>query len=191
MVPRVVLPMLAVVVLLAAACTHKGTSDKVTVESKPYVAALVRDLVGHGVGDIEVSGTQARCLAPRWVNVLQPTRLEAAGIEPSALAADAGMDAKAAKVPLTDAEIGKLVDAFGDCDMDLKAAYIDHATAGATLSDDDRSCLTDALSDDLIRRITTVEVTKGAAAVDRDATLSSDLFTALSACPGAIALDGG
>ncbi|CAN5681633.1 hypothetical protein BH10ACT1_BH10ACT1_42040 [soil metagenome] len=190
MVPKVVVPLLVALALTATACSDKGTSDKVTVESKPYVDALVTDLLDHGVGDLDITATEARCLAPRWVNVLQPARLEAAGVKASALRRDAGFDTKAAKVPLSDAEVDKLVEAFGDCQIDLEQSYIDHATAGAPLSPDDRACLQDALPDDLIRRMVGIELTQGDAAVDQDAKLSGELFAALSACPGAIDLGG-
>jgi hypothetical protein len=183
-------PVIAALVILVAGCGNDGTSDEVTVESKPYVDALVTDLETHGAGNIDLTGIQARCLAPRWVNVLQPERLEEANIDPEDLEEDTGFDTKAGKVPLSDAEIDKLVDAFGECDVDLQQAFIDHATSGATLSPEDRDCLDDALSDDFLHRMMGIELTKGPTAVDDDPTLSAELFEALSACPGAIDLGG-
>lgn len=190
MLAKVVVPLVVALALALSSCGDPGTNDEVTVASKPYVDALVGDLSAHGAGDIELTATQARCLAPRWVNVLQPERLQAAGIRPGTLARDVGFDVKAAEVPLTDGEVGHLVDAFGACDVDLEQAYVDHVTAGHAPDPTDRDCLADALSDDLLRRLVSVELTKGAAAVDQDANLSSELFDALSTCPGAIDVAG-
>jgi hypothetical protein len=175
-------------VVLTVACSDEDTPGTVTVAGKPYVDAMARGLTDHGAGDLTVTPSQARCIAPKWVNILEPERLDQAGVEPDELAADAGLDEKAARVALTEAEMSELVDAFGECDVDLTRAFVKGLTEGATIAADDERCLVEAVPEDLVRRLVAIEVTEGADAPDADAALMSELFEALSACPGAIDL---
>lgn len=190
MVPK--LMVVAVTCLLAAtvatACSDDATSDKVTVAGQPYVDAMTTSLTDHGAGDVGLSASEAACIAPKWVNILDPDQLDEAGVEPAQLETDQGLDEKAAKVALSDGEVSKLVDAFGECEVDLTVAFVRSLTAGATLGAADEACLVDAVPDDLARRMVGVEITKGADALDDDSGLMAELFEALSTCPGAIDL---
>lgn len=190
MVPKLMVLVTCLATAMAAtACGDGGTNDdKVTVAGKPYVEAMTTSLADHGVGGIDLSVTQAGCMAPKWVNILDPDQLDAAKVEPDQLEADQGLDDKAAQVALTDAEIAQLVDAFGECDVDLTRSFVRSLTEGATLTEDDEACLVDAVSDDLVRRMVSVEITKGTDASDDDPELMSELFEALGTCPGAIDL---
>lgn len=188
MVRKLVVVVVSCVAVVAAGCGDDGTSRTVTVEGKPYVDAMTSSLADHGAGEIELSAVESGCIAPKWVNILDPERLDEAGVEPAQLALDQGIDQKAAKVSLTDGEITKLVDAFGECQVDLTRSFVRSLTEGATLAADDEACLVDALPDDLVRRMVAVEVTKGVDGPDEDPNLMAELFQALSACPGAIDL---
>lgn len=188
MVRRAVVLVLAALVAMLAACGGSDGTDQVSVEGQPYVDALAGNLRDHGAGDVQLTASEAACVAPKWVNVLQPERLDQAGIEPADLEPDDGLDEKAGKVALRDAEIGELVDALGQCDLDLQTAFIATLTEGARLSLEDQDCLDDAISDDLARKVVGLQVTEGTEATDGDAALQAEVFQALSACPGAIDL---
>lgn len=190
MVPRLMVVVTCLAVATAAtACGDDGTNDdKVTVAGKPYVEAMTTSLADHGASGIDLSVTEARCIAPKWVNILDPDQMSQASVEPSQLEPDQGLDDKAAEVALSDAEIAKLVDAFGECDVDLTRSFVRSLTQGATLTENDETCLVDAVPDDLVRRMVSVEITKGTDASDDDPELMAELFEALGTCPGAIDL---
>lgn len=176
------------IALAATGCGDDDTPGTVTVEGKPYVEAMREGLLAHGAGSVTVDATAATCIAPKWVNILGPERLDAAGVAPSRLTGDDGLDVTAAKVALTDAQVSKLVDAFGECEVDLPAAFVHDLTRGASPSPEDEACLIDAVPTDLVQRIVGMQITEGDRAPDRDPELVEELFTALSACPGAIDL---
>lgn len=185
---RKLVVVVAACLVLVTGCGDDDAPDTVTVEGKPYVDALTTSLRLHGAGDLELTPSEARCLAPRWVNVLQPERLDEAGVEPEALESADGLDEKAPKVALTDGEISKLVDSFGECDVDLAPAFVHSLTEAADLTPAAEACLVDAIGDDLTRRSVALAVTDGADALDEDTGLMAELFDALSTCPGAIDL---
>lgn len=188
---RKLMVVVAVCVVLGTACGgDDDTPGTVSVEGKPYVDAMTDSLRVHGAGDLALTPAEARCIAPKWVNILRPERLDEAGVAPQDLASADGLDEKAPEVALTDGEISKLVDAFGECELDLQRAFVGSLTAGAALGPDDEACLVEAIPDDLTRRSVAMAVTDGVDAVDDDAGLMSELFQALSACPGAIDLGG-
>ncbi len=188
MVRRLMVVVACLAVLATACGGDDDTPGTVTVAGRPYVTAMARSLADHGAGDLHVTRSEATCIAPRWVNTLRPERLHEAGVEPDELSTDEGLDEKAARVALSDAEISELVDAIEACDVDLTATFVEGLTEGATVAADDERCLVEAVPDDLVRRLVAIEVTEGADAPDGDPTLMAELFEALSACPGAIDL---
>ncbi len=188
MVRKLMIVMVAGALSLTVACSDKATNGDDSEAGKPYVTAFATNLVADGVGDVALDHTEAACIAAKWVTIFRPERLKNAGIKASDLRRHQGVDDKVAGVALSDHEVAKLVAAFGECEVDLREAYLDSITQGATLSETDRICLTDAFSNDLIDRMMAVEITQGARAVDKDKGLSAEVFQALSACPGAIDL---
>lgn len=170
------------------ACSGSDGPAPVSVEARPYVVALGAGLREHGAGDVALSASEAACVAPKWIDVLEPARLDQAGIEPAELTPAGGLDEKAERVALRDAEIAELVDALGQCDLDVQTAFIGTLTEGARLSPADRACLDDAVSEDLTRKVLGVQITEGTEAAAGDEALMGELFEALSACPGAIDL---
>ena len=188
MLQKLIIVMVAAMVLFTVGCADKATSGTVSVEGKPYVRAFTSSLVDHGIGEVRLNPTQAACVAAKWVNIFQPERLDAAGVKASELRRAGGLDDKVAQVALSDAEITKLVEAFGDCEVDLRDAYITSITKGVTISEEDRTCLSEAFSSELIDEMMALEITKGVQAVDDDPKMAGDVFAALSSCPGAINL---
>ncbi len=184
----VVVGVVAALTLLGTGCSDDPATDDVPVEAQPYVEALSTALARDGAGGVELDSAQAACVAPRWVDVLDPRRLDDAGVDPVDLDGEGGLAERVEGVELTDADVDRLLDAVGDCDIDLHGAFLDGLTAGATPSDDDRACLDDAVSPDLARRAVALGVTDGQEAADGDPQLMTELFEALSACPGAIEL---
>ena len=186
MLQKLIIVMIAAMVPFTVACADKATSGTVSVEGKPYVRAFTTNLVDHGIGDVQLNPTQAACVAAKWVNIFQPERLDAAGVEASELRRAGGLDDKVAQVALSDAEITKLVEAFGDCEVDLRDSYITSITEGVSISEADRTCLSEAFSSQLIDEMMALQITKGAEAVDDDPKMAGEVFAALSSCPGAI-----
>lgn len=145
--------MVTVLLLATAGCSADGTSDTggpVSAEARPYVDALTTQFTLAGEGDFGLDDDRATCLANRWISILEPARLEGAGIEPTDFGVGPGdqSEAQLADVNLSDGEATEMVDAFGGCRIDLKAMTLDNLLG--PLSDDERSCLDDAVSDDLI-----------------------------------------
>lgn len=68
----------------------------------------------------------------------------------------------------------------------MKVSFL---ASDSTLTDDDRACLSDAISDDLLKEVLIVGLTKGPFALNRDSAPGKDFFTAIAKCPGAA--DGG
>lgn len=145
--------LIAVVLIAAAGCSADGTSDTdgpVSAEARPYVDALTAQFTLGGEGDFGLDDDRASCLAKRWVSTLEPARLEGAGIEPSDFGVGPGDqgEAEIADIALSDGEATEMVDAFDGCRIDLKTMTLDNLLG--PLSADERSCLDDAVSDDLI-----------------------------------------
>lgn len=181
---------LTALVVLAAGCGGKSPAPTKTVAPGPYIGALTTSLARYGAGSIDLTLTEAACVAPKWVDVLQADRLQRAGVVPRRLEADRGLDQKAGKVALGSTEVSRLVDAVGECDVDLQAAFIASLTQKALLSVENQACLADSISEKLARRVVGIEITEGTDGPDADPALRAEFFAALSACPGAIDLSG-
>lgn len=108
--------------VLAVACSDDGGGGGgigiggggVSDEAKPYVESLSKNLSMEGNESLlEVEEEQADCIAPKWVDILQPERLKKAGVK----AADLGADDSdlLVELKLSSDEGSALVDAFADC----------------------------------------------------------------------------
>jgi len=172
---------LALLAVLAAGCSDGGDGEiAVSPEAEPYVESLSENLSKGNESLLEVDDQQAACIAPKWINTMKPDRLRKAGIKP----ADLGTDDSDLLVglELTEDEGGALVDAFGDCGVDIKSSFL---ASDDSLDDDDRACLSEAISDDLLREVLIVGFTKGPLAIDQQSSPGKDFFAAIATCPGA------
>jgi len=172
----------ACLLLGATACS---SSDGGGDAASPYVASLKKNLETAKGNELKLTAKQADCLAPKWIDTITPERLEKAGIEPADLATS-DTDASITKLKLSDATAGSLIDAYGDCGVGLKKAFIDNVGSGSTMSADDKACLDEAITDDLLRDVLVATLTKGADALTNSSPEGKALITAVSACPGAL-----
>jgi len=184
----------AAAIVLAAGCGDDdddagGGDGEVSEEAQPYVDAMVEGMVSADEDeDLQLDQEQAECLAPRWVDTIGVDRLEEAGLEPEDFATDGDPDLSS--LGLSEDEGGELYDAFGACDIDLKAEFIRSLTADQDLSDEDADCLSDAFSDDFLRRIMVTSLVAGDDALDDNEELTSELLSVFSECPGAVDVGG-
>ncbi len=183
----------AAALVFAAGCGDDddagGDDVEVSDEAQPYVDAMVEGMVSTDDDeDLQLDQEQAECLAPRWVETIGVDRLQDAGLEPDDFATDGDPDLSS--LGLSEDEGGELYDAFGDCDIDLKAEFIRSLTADQELSEEDAACLSDAFSDDFLRRIMVTSLVAGDDALDDNEELTSELLSVFSECPGAIDTDG-
>lgn len=182
----------ACLAVVAAACGADGGDgviggggdDPVSADAEPYVKSLSQNLSNGNESLLEVDNEQADCIAPKWVETLKPDRLKKARIKP----ADLGTDDSdlLLSLKLSEAEGRDLVNAFGDCGVDVKATFL---ASDSTLTDDDKACLSAALSEDVVKEVLVTGFTKGPYALGEAGGPGKDLAAALAKCPGAT--DGG
>jgi hypothetical protein len=185
----------AAAIVLAGGCGDDddagGGDVEVSDEAQPYVDAMIAGMVSSDDDeddDLQLEQDQAECLAPRWVETIGVDRLQDAGLEPDDFATDSDPDLSA--LDLSDEEGGELYDAFGTCDIDLKAEFIRSLTTEQNLSEEDADCLSDAFSDDFLRRIMVISLVEGDDALDDNEELTGELLSVFSECPGAIDVGG-
>lgn len=166
----------------------RGDSE-VSSEAKPYADALAENFTTPEEGEIALNTEEAGCVAPKWVDTMTPERLKEAGVQPADLAGDEN-EKKIVGLGLGADEAASMIDAFGDCDVDLKGLYIDGLADDGSLTDEDRACLDDAISDQLLKDVLVIGLTEGDAAFDEESGPGKEFVAALRKCPGATG-DGG
>ena len=121
----------------------------VSEEAQPYVDALVESAADNEGGDIPFGEEQAECVAPEWVEILDPAELEAAGITPQELAE---RDEVMNEVDLTEDDGAAMYDALVECDVDVRSSIVASMGEDTELAEEDRQCLEDAFDDDMLPR---------------------------------------
>ncbi len=94
-----------------------GGGDEVSAEAKPYVDELKKAMTADGE-ELQLTGSQADCMAPKFIDAIGVDTLKAKGITPEDMASDSDTDFD--ELDLTDAQGTKMVDAFSACDVSLK-----------------------------------------------------------------------
>ncbi len=153
-------------------------------DAQAYVDAMIESFDNSDPEELQINREQAQCLAPRWVEAIGADRLAAAGIEPRDFAAEGDVDLT--EVGLSDEDGNAMYDAFGECDIDVKTVFVESFSAERDVSDEDKDCLTDAMSDDLLRRIMVTTFVEGDEALNQDEELSGELFGVFADCPGLV-----
>ncbi len=140
-----------------------------------YVAAIERSLrTGDG---LTTTSEEAECIAPKWLDTIGIDRLKEHDIAPSQIGDDVNDDGSAlSDLGLTDDEGNALFDAFGDCDVDIGAKFIDLVTEGQ--SAEVTTCIADALTADLLRRLMVSSIVEA----QPDDQLSADFNAAVGPC---------
>jgi hypothetical protein len=161
-----------------------GGGDDVSEAEQPYVDAMIENFRSGDADELTLTDEQAECVGPKWIDTIGVERLEEAGLEPSDIASDSESDIS--ELGLSEDEGGELYDAFGACDVDLQALFIDSLAADEDLTDEDRQCLVDNFDEDFLRRILVLTLTQGDDALEGDEELTGELFDVFSECPGAV-----
>ena len=123
---------ISAVMALFTACggdDDDGGSDDVSEDAQPYVDALIASAADQEPGDLQFEEGQVECVAPRWIEVFDPARLEEAGITPEELASS---DDPPAELDLTEEDGAALYDAMVECGVDLRGEFIDASRATAS-----------------------------------------------------------
>jgi hypothetical protein len=171
-------------VALVTACGDDDDDGEVSEGAQPYVDAMIESFDNAPPDELQIDREQARCLAPRWVEAIGAERLQAAGIEPRDFA-DQG-DVDLTEVGLSEDDGNAMYDAFGECDIDVKRVFVESFSTDRDVSDEDKDCLADAMSDDLLRRIMVTTFVAGDEALNQDEALTGELFGVFSDCPGLV-----
>ena len=152
---------------------QETSTDGPSVAAGPYVEALAEQLATDGSGASSFDAEQSSCVAEKWVTVMDPERLEAAGVEPDDLRSDIVDDVAA--LELTEDDAATMARSFGDCDIDLVAAYLDQAREQTSISTEQEGCVRASLTQDLFEQRVAAIVLYGRAALDDDDGLSEEV----------------
>ena len=140
-----------------------------------YLAAIERSL-SSGDG-LSTTPEQAECMAPKWLDTIGVDRLKDRGVAPSEIGDDVNDDGSAlSDLGLTDDEGTALYDAFGECDVDIRAQFVEFATDGQP--PEIVECIDDALTPDLLRRVMIASIVQQAP----DDELQADFEAAIGPC---------
>lgn len=152
-------------------------------DAEPYVETLADALASGASGGLPVDPEAARCLAPRWVDVLGEDRLVAAGVTPEQLASGYGADTSAALGELIDdGTATAMVDAFGACAVDVEQVFVEAISAGRDLPAEQQDCLKGAFPDGFGERALILGLSEGASALDANIELNETLVAAAKEC---------
>lgn len=159
-----------------SATSTAGTSLSATDTTEDdYLAAIERSLsTGDG---LKTTSDQAECMAPKWLDTIGIDRLKEHDVAPSEIGDDVNDDGSAlSDLGLSQEEGTALFDAFGDCDVDIRQKFVDLATEGQRPAV--ASCVADALTPDLLRRLMIASIVEG----QPDDQLQADFTTAIGPC---------
>jgi hypothetical protein len=140
-----------------------------------YLAAIERSLsTGDG---LRTTAEQAECMAPKWLDTIGLDRLREHDLAPSEIGDDVDDDGSAlSDLGLSQEEGTALYDAFGDCDVDIGQQFVEFATEGQSPAV--VSCVGDALTPDLLRRLMVSSIVEG----QPDDQLQADFEAAIGPC---------
>jgi hypothetical protein len=151
-----------------------------------YVAVLKESMMSSGdEGEFALSGEQADCMAPKWIDTIGVDTLQAKSIEPDDIGTEGSADLTT--LGLSEEQGNDLYAAFGQCDVDVKSLFI--KSISPNLSDKDEQCLEDNFDEALMKQILVTTLTKGQDALDGDEEMTGKLLAVFSKCPGAVPQD--
>ena len=157
--------------------------DDVSEDEQPYVDAFVASASDADEDELQLSGEQAECFGARFVDIVGVDRLEEAGVTPEDFGDDSSLDFS--EIGLSEDEGEDIYDSFEECDVDIRAEFLNSLDADGSLTEEDRECVEDAFDEDLIRRMLVTTFVQGEDALEQDEELMSDVFAVFSECPGA------
>ncbi|MFV0308572.1 MAG: hypothetical protein ACK5OX_12605 [Desertimonas sp.] len=144
----------------------------------PYVEALASNFVDGGRLVARLDAEPARCVADRWIAILNPTALAAAGIESTAMGSIT-LDRLRAAVSIDATRAVALTASYDACGADHTAAFLDSLLLTSQITPTQRVCLGEEIPAGLVGEITVSVLTE----VDVDADLTARYQQALDRCP--------
>ena len=132
--------------------TESGTEKSTTTEggSTPgdsnYTAALAKGLAGgdEADGDLVLSDDEAACVAESWIGTIGTDRLSGKDITPEDLE---DPDFTYSDLELSASEGQEMIDAFGDCDVDIETKLLD--SLSQDLDAEQKDCLEGELTPEI------------------------------------------
>lgn len=154
--------------------TEGGTDDPVDVgaDGQAYVDAMVSSM--RGDDDFPLTDDQAECFSAGFVDTVGVDRLQAAGITPEMMAGDdTGMEFT--ELNLSEAEGNEVYDNFGDCGINLREIMLSSFAEDDDMTPAMQACMEGVFTDENLRALMVVSMTKGEEAVQSDPAASAVL----------------
>ena len=160
-----------------------GESGGGSLARDAYVEAVADAMREVEDTDFPIDDDQADCLAPRWVDAIGYETLLDAGVTPEVLGGSEDGDTTAEFEDVVDRpRAERLVDAFGDCGIDLESFFYDGLASDGSTTPEQVDCIRDRLPDGFIRELLITSMDGGEDALDADPDLSGQLTGAFMAC---------
>lgn len=127
-------------------------------------------------GDEEFSAEEIECMVPGMIDAIGVDKLVEAGAldKPEADFQELGLD-------LTDDQANEVYEAMNGC-VDLRDSLVESMTADGTATEEQAQCYSDAIDDDLLRRLMVTAMVEGEAALEGDQDLTAQLQAAAMTC---------
>jgi hypothetical protein len=148
-------------------------------EGKEYVDAIVASNQ-----DSELTDEENECFARAFVDAVGVDQLQEA-VSPDEIRDNPESSPAEFGIALEEDKADAFWEDVNQC-MDVRAAFVEGLTAGENLSDETVDCISDALDDDLLKRVFVTTLMEGEDALQEDQNLMGDLIGVLSECPGAV-----
>jgi hypothetical protein len=145
---------------------------------RPYVDGLANNFIDGGQLVVRLDERTATCVAERWMGLLDPAALQAAGLEAEELR-HVTFDELSSAVPIRRDVAEALTASFAACGTDYTVAFLDSLLLTSQITPSQRACLEEALPDGLIGAITVSVLTDE----QLDDELAAQYEQALDACP--------
>lgn len=157
------------------------TTEGTDTDRQAYVDALASSIVGRDDLGVPVSSDQADCLAPRWIDALDPARLADADIDPETLGGR-NVVYEVLQELIGRPEATEMVSALTDCGLDLEGALITEIGSRGTYNDEEVQCIVDSLPDGYIEKVVAISLADGRDALDAEPGLTEPLTDAVLGC---------
>lgn len=139
---------------------------------------LIESLSGSASegGDEEFSAEEIECMVPGMIDAIGVDKLVEAGAldNPEADFQQLGLD-------LTDDQANEVYEAMSDC-VDLRESLVESMTADGSATAEQAQCYSDAIDDDLLRRLMVTAMVEGETALEGDQDLTTQLQAAAMTC---------
>lgn len=173
----------AALLLVGAACSDDGGGDgpEVSEKGKPYVEALSTSFKDGQDAEELYTDDQIDCISASWVAILKPERLEENGVTPDQLAEGDNTESTS-KLGLSTDEGYAMVDAFDDCDIDIRATFLRGIREDDSTTDEQADCIGDAIDEGVLRDYLAQGLTEGSEVAVEDSEVATQYSDAITKC---------